>query len=272
MPGPRRLGGRRPVTSTRAPGMPSSADWAGPWLRLWLAGSKAETAVEAAAAARVAHGDGGVVDAELQALGPFPHGPALARRKVDQLERMAVGVAKLVGVDAGGECGGAAGRDRGGGPHACGGGVHGADHDREVLEPEVVTAAAGRVGRAGAVPPDQLELVITKAQADRAGGGAGEQGAGNRGFERAGMDAAEAERVAVEGLGPVEVGDDPADAGDPGRAPAPTGGQAEQNQAGPQFQAHRRSLMRSATRMALAMMVSVGFTAPIEGKKLASTT
>jgi hypothetical protein len=29
-------------------------------------------------------------------------------------------------------------------------------------------------------------------------------------------------------------------------------------------------LIRSATRSALAMMVSVGFTAPIDGKKLAS--
>ena len=34
----------------------------------------------------------------------------------------------------------------------------------------------------------------------------------------------------------------------------------------------RRSLMWSATRRALAMMVSVGFTAPMEGKKLASVT
>ena len=33
---------------------------------------------------------------------------------------------------------------------------------------------------------------------------------------------------------------------------------------------HSRSLMMSATRSALAMIVSVGFTAPIEGKKLAS--
>ena len=33
-----------------------------------------------------------------------------------------------------------------------------------------------------------------------------------------------------------------------------------------------RSLSRSATRSALAMIVSVGFTAPIEGKKLASVT
>ena len=33
---------------------------------------------------------------------------------------------------------------------------------------------------------------------------------------------------------------------------------------------HRRPLMMSATRSALAMIVSVGFTAPIEGKKLAS--
>ena len=35
---------------------------------------------------------------------------------------------------------------------------------------------------------------------------------------------------------------------------------------------HSRSLMISATRSALAMIVSVGFTAPIEGKKLASVT
>jgi hypothetical protein len=33
---------------------------------------------------------------------------------------------------------------------------------------------------------------------------------------------------------------------------------------------HSRSLMMSATRSALAMIVSVGFTAPIDGKKLAS--
>ena len=37
-------------------------------------------------------------------------------------------------------------------------------------------------------------------------------------------------------------------------------------------QATSRPLMWSATRSALAMMVSVGFTAPIEGKKLASVT
>ncbi len=35
---------------------------------------------------------------------------------------------------------------------------------------------------------------------------------------------------------------------------------------------HSRSLMMSATRSALAMIVSVGFTAPIDGKKLASVT
>ena len=34
----------------------------------------------------------------------------------------------------------------------------------------------------------------------------------------------------------------------------------------------RRSLMMSATRKALAMMVSVGLTAPMDGKKLASVT
>ncbi len=33
---------------------------------------------------------------------------------------------------------------------------------------------------------------------------------------------------------------------------------------------HQQPLMMSATRRALAMMVSVGLTAPIEGKKLAS--
>jgi len=34
----------------------------------------------------------------------------------------------------------------------------------------------------------------------------------------------------------------------------------------------RRSLIRPATRRTLTMMVSVGFTAPIDGKKLASVT
>ena len=33
-----------------------------------------------------------------------------------------------------------------------------------------------------------------------------------------------------------------------------------------------RALIRSATRKALAMMVRVGFTAPMDGKKLASVT
>lgn len=47
--------------------------------------------------------------------------------------------------------------------------------------------------------------------------------------------------------------------------PAWIGGRADGG-----FYAPKRSLMRSATRRALAMMVSVGFTAPIEGKKLAS--
>ena len=38
------------------------------------------------------------------------------------------------------------------------------------------------------------------------------------------------------------------------------------------FHAPSRSPIWSATRRALAMMVSVGFTAPMEGKKLASVT
>ena len=42
----------------------------------------------------------------------------------------------------------------------------------------------------------------------------------------------------------------------------------------PDLRSHhaRRSLMMSATRKALAMMVSVGLTAPMDGKKLASVT
>ncbi len=67
-------------------------------------------------------------------------------------------------------------------------------------------------------------------------------------------DAREAQSLPIETLGAGQVSDDATDA---------------QDAHGSYFS---RSAIRSATRRALAMIVNVGFTAPIEGKKLASVT
>ena len=76
--------------------------------------------------------------------------------------------------------------------------------------------------------------------------------------ERPAEQTTETERIGVEDLRAVEIGHH---AADPQKALGLQG-----------FHTPNRSPIRSATRRALAMMVSVGFTAPIEGKKLASVT
>ena len=128
-----------------------------------------------------------------------------------------------------------------------------------MLKPEVSALTASRIRAAFRREPHQGDFLIAKLHHGLFGGGAlhAERTQQGRVQWPTGQPA-EAERVGIENLRAVEVRHDPAD---PQNAPGVQG-----------FHAPSRSRIRSATRSALAMMVSVGFTAPIEGKKLASVT
>ena len=166
--------------------------------------------------------------------------------------------------------------------------VHVAHDDGHVLEPPVIAARAERHG-----PPlggevfDQLDRLVAEPHADRAHAepeDALELFVLPAPYLDVG-DLLEAEHLGVEGDRPVGVGH-----GHPDRAhradDSLCGGLGVQSRDPAQEQGSRegqdqrelsalhtsRPLRRSATRSALAMMVSAGFTAALDGKKLPSTT
>ena len=150
-----------------------------------------------------------------------------------------------------------------------------------MLKPEIVAAAVRRVGRARRVETHKRDLHVAEAQHGLLRGGAGQAEQRGQGrVARTTRREPEPQAVAVERHRPVEVRHHPADSYDAGRAAAPpaqrqeadAGQQNQRAESGAHCQATSRSRMRSPTRSALAMMVSVGFTAPMEGKKLASVT
>jgi hypothetical protein len=120
-----------------------------------------------------------------------------------------------------------------------------------VLKPRIVAAAVCRSGASGDSEPNERDLLPAKTHHDLVRISRSQ----HRDMGRTSRDGREAERRAVKTLRAREIRHDSADAQDPLRPHLP-----------------RRAAMPSATRSALAMIVSVGFTAPMEGKKLASTT
>ena len=172
------------------------------------------------------------------------------------------------------------------------GAVHVAHDDRDVLEPAIVAAGAGRGGATrGAAPGHELQRFLPKPQPHDAHARAGdtlEAAVAVLVHDRVG-DLAEVEHSGVERQRAVHVGHrerDRTDRGDRGRPGRQRGalvgagllgwerrGAERQRQDGEARELHcKRSRMWSPTRSALAMMVRAGFTAPLEGKKLPSTT
>src|SRR5437762_1668787 len=250
-----------------------------------------EIAIEAEARRRVAGDDRRVVDAEEQPAGrSLPLGVALPGRELQDLQHMAVRVLEVEGADAAGlgvPVGQALrlGRDVLGAmlSQAPVRPVDVAHDDRDVLERAVVAARVRRDRPATRRQVfRQLDRLLAQPETDDA--------------HAEPEDALEALVVLArhldvrDGLEPEDVGEEAYRAvhvryGDPHgvdrpdeRAPRPgrrRGREGEREEPGGEDGGAphaSRSRRWSPTRSAFAMMVSAGFTAQLEGKKLASTT
>src|SRR5262249_36502 len=220
----------------------------------------------------VAHGDGAVVDTEKEAVLALPECKTLAGRELDQLERVAVGITKIDRADATGIWVPGrqllrASRDRGrAAAHYCGiRPTNVGKDDGQMLKPEIVAAGIPRHRAARAL--NELDPLLTELQcSSRQFGGVGR-------LERKGAGVKGKRETAVR-----HRYDDRADNIDGWLGPGLRRGKTDPAEKG-QRALHRavlpepsRSSKWSPTRSALAMIVKVGLTAALDGKKLASTT
>ena len=226
-----------------------------------------------------------MVDPEKRARRPavLPGGATLARREPEQLQRVAIGVAELERPHRAirrrqqfGTCLADA-TPTGSRGHMGIGGVHVADHDRQMLEPQIVAPAIGRIGPARRVELHKGDFLPAQTQHDLPCRSHAKRRCGRLadGFP---ADRVAAERAAIKRRGSVHIRNHTADPQDALRPlpPVHPGCQRQRGRSRPggmrNRHAPRRCLIPSATRSALAMIVRVGFTAPIDGKKLASVT